>query len=150
MRRVKAFRFQSRPEVVFVGAVSGAMLSVALWMLAGLWSPVVAAEAHGGGASVDSGKATEPATPAVLVTNRFTIRGMKCKDCARGLAAELRLTPGVVRSGVSFDDREAWVVANPRRLTLKAMVKVIEEAGFQGKPLADAAGAGGAAKGGRP
>lgn len=151
MRRVmKAFRCQSRPKDRFVGARSGALLVVATWMMTGLWASAVAAEVRGAGGLAEPGRTPESVEASGLVTNRFTIRGMKCKDCARGLAAELRLTPGVVRSGVSFDDREAWVVADSRRLTLKALVKVIEEAGFQGKPLAAGAGRGVAGKGGRP
>lgn len=69
------------------------------------------------------------------VTNRFSISGMKCKDCAKGLAAELRLTPGVVRAVVSLADAEATVVSNTNRVATVGLLAAIREAGFQGRLL---------------
>jgi copper chaperone CopZ len=66
------------------------------------------------------------------LTNRFSISGMHCKDCAKGLTAELKLTPGVVKAVVSFTETLATVVYDSKRVESSALLKAIQEAGFRG------------------
>ena len=85
------------------------------------------------GAGEKNARRRDPGSQAGVVTNRFSITGMHCKDCAKGLSAELRLTPGVVRAMVSLADTEATVVYDTNRVATRAVLKAIEAAGFRGK-----------------
>jgi copper chaperone CopZ len=80
------------------------------------------------------------ALPASLATGqaayRFAIQGMTCEGCAGGLRAELRAAPGVVSAEVSLHDRQALVVADTNRTDVARLLKVIAEAGFEGRTIA--------------
>lgn len=80
----------------------------------------------------DSNARTERVGRGDWLTNRFSITGMHCKDCAKGLTAELKLTPGVVKAVVSFTDTMATVVYDSKRVECSGLLKAIQEAGFRG------------------
>jgi len=75
-----------------------------------------------------------PPTFSINATNRFLIDGMHCNGCANGLAAELRLLPGVARAEVTLSNRLAVVAFNTNQIRVKAIVEAIQEAGFKAEP----------------
>lgn len=89
-----------------------------------------------GGADADLRK--ERGGKAAWLTNRFSIAGMHCRDCAKGLTAELKLTPGVVKAVVSFTETMATVVYDSKRLESPGLLKAIQEAGFRGTLMTNA------------
>lgn len=98
--------------------------------------------ASGAGAAVRK----EQGDRAAWLTNRFSITGMHCKDCAKGLTAELKLTPGVVRAVVSFTETLATVVYDSKRVESSSLLKTIQEAGFRGTLITNAPTIGSAVK----
>jgi copper chaperone CopZ len=67
-------------------------------------------------------------------TNRFTITGMHCDGCARGIASELKRSPGVAFASVSFSNKLAIIAYDTNRISAAGLKKVIVEAGFEAKP----------------
>lgn len=81
-----------------------------------------------------SGWAAEPTVVAVAnATNQFTITGMHCDGCAKGIAAELKRTTGVASASVTFSNQLATVVCDTNQITPARLVKVVEEAGYKAK-----------------
>ena len=76
------------------------------------------------------------AVPVVAnATNRFAVSGMHCDGCAKGITSELKRAPGVAAATVSFTNKLAVVAYDTNRTTLKALQKVIVEAGYAAKPV---------------
>ena len=76
-----------------------------------------------------------PARPLANATNAFTVSGMHCNGCARGLASELSRARGVASATVSLTNRLAVVAYDTNRTSAAKLVKVIEEAGFKAKKV---------------
>ena len=76
--------------------------------------------------NVEAGQAT-----STNATNRFEVTGMSCDGCAKGIAAELKQTTGVVSAEVSFSNKLAVVVCDTNRVNSARLIKVIEEAGYK-------------------
>jgi len=68
-------------------------------------------------------------------TNRFKITGMSCDGCARGIASELKRTPGVAFAEVTFSNRLAVVAYDTNRVSAKGLSKVIVDSGYEAKLL---------------
>ena len=68
-------------------------------------------------------------------TNRFAVSGMTCNGCAGGLKAELKSAPGVALAEVSLTNKLAVVAYDTNRTSPAKLVKVISEAGFEGKQV---------------
>lgn len=66
-------------------------------------------------------------------TNTFKIIGMHCAGCANGLRSELKMAPGVAAASVTLSNELAVVSYDTNRTTIKKLLKVIKESGFQGK-----------------
>jgi Cu+-exporting ATPase len=64
-------------------------------------------------------------------TNQFSITGMHCDGCAKGLASELKRTPGVATASVTFSNQLAVVAFDTNRVSTVELVKAVEEAGFK-------------------
>ena len=79
--------------------------------------------------------AERPTPPPANATNRFTITGMHCDGCAKGLQAELAQAPGVASATVTFTNRLAVVAYDTNRTTTAHLVKVEDEAGFKARPV---------------
>jgi copper chaperone CopZ len=81
--------------------------------------------------------------PALLTTNlfpgqgafRFAIAGMTCEGCAGGLRSELLAATGVQAAEVSLKAAQAVVICDTNRTGRAQLLKVIKEAGFEGKPM---------------
>ncbi len=82
---------------------------------------------------VTSMSASEPPT-ATTTTNSFTITGMHCDGCAKGITSELKRTAGVASATVTFSNQLAIVAFDTNRVTSAQLIKVINEAGFQAQP----------------
>ncbi len=80
-------------------------------------------------------EAPSPPPPVANATNRFAITGFRCEGCARGLASELRRTPGVETVNVSFTRRLAVVAFDTNRTATPRLVRAIEEAGYKARRL---------------
>lgn len=74
-------------------------------------------------------------TPAMTAnaTNRFSITGMSCEGCARGIASELKRTAGVAWTDVTFSNKLAVVAYDTNRVSPDGLKKVIVEAGYDAK-----------------
>jgi copper chaperone CopZ len=94
----------------------------------------------------DANARTERVGKGGWLTNRFSITGMHCKDCAKGLTAELKLTPGVVKAVVSIAETMATVVYDSKRVESSGLLKAIQEAGFRGALITNAPAGRAAAK----
>jgi copper chaperone CopZ len=79
--------------------------------------------------------AAEPAPAPACVTNHFTISGMHCDGCAKGLTAELKQTRGVVFAQVTFSNQLAVVAYDTNRVSQARLVQVAKEAGFEARPV---------------
>jgi copper chaperone len=65
-----------------------------------------------------------------VITTTLKIDGMHCKACAERLAALLSKEPGVREAPVSFADGAARLRFNPRIVSEKRLVEVVEQSGF--------------------
>lgn len=63
----------------------------------------------------------------------LTIEGMHCDGCAWTIQAVVGNTPGVHKVEASFDAREARVLYDPKVVTEKRIVTIIEKSGFHAK-----------------
>jgi len=79
--------------------------------------------------------ADKSASVTANATNRFAISGMTCSGCAGGLKSELKSAPGVASAEVSLTNKLAVVAYDTNRTSSAKLVKVISEAGFEGKPV---------------
>lgn len=82
----------------------------------------------------------EPSTRPVFIanaTNRFAVTGMHCGGCASGICSDLKRTQGVTAATVSLTNQLAVVAYDKHKVSVKKLVKVIEEAGYTAKPLKD-------------
>ena len=61
----------------------------------------------------------------------IAIEGMSCDNCARGIKAMLKRTPGVTAAEVSFEKREAVVDYDTERTTREKIVEVISNMGYK-------------------
>jgi len=73
-------------------------------------------------------------TSTANATNSFTITGMHCDGCAKGITSELKRTAGVASATVTFSNQLAVVAYDTNRVTSVQLIKVIREAGFQAQP----------------
>jgi len=67
-------------------------------------------------------------------TNQFSITGMHCDGCAKGVRSELRAVPGVAEATVSLTNKLAIVVYDTNRVSEELLIKVVKEAGYEAKP----------------
>jgi len=79
--------------------------------------------------------AEKPVTTVANATNRFAISGMTCSGCAGGLKAELKNATGVASADVSLTNKLATVAYDTNLTSSTKLMKVISEAGFEGKPI---------------
>ncbi len=74
------------------------------------------------------------ATPVQAnATNLITVEGMHCDGCAKGLCAELKLTPGVAGAVVTLSNRLAQVTYDSNKVSTVRLLKVVEQSGFHGR-----------------
>lgn len=61
----------------------------------------------------------------------IAIEGMSCTNCARGIKAMLKRTPGVISAEVSFEKREADVEYDSAQTTREKIVEAIKKLGYK-------------------
>jgi copper chaperone CopZ len=76
---------------------------------------------------------THAADATANATNTFAVTGMHCDGCAKGITSELKRTPGVITTTVSFSNQLAVVALDTNRVNSAQLIKVIEEAGYKAK-----------------
>lgn len=82
------------------------------------------------GCTLSAQAAGRSPTTTSSVTNRFTITGMHCDACAKGLTSELKRTRGVTTATVTFTNKLAVVVHDTNRVSVETLRKVVAEAGY--------------------
>ena len=66
-----------------------------------------------------------------MKTTIFRIEGMNCDACADSIKSILEKEPGVRRAAVSFEERLARVLYEPRVVGEDRLVAVIQKPGFR-------------------
>lgn len=66
---------------------------------------------------------------------RFAVKGMTCEGCVGGLRSELLAATGVKLAEVSLKAGQAVVVCETNRTDAAQLLKVIKDAGFEGKAV---------------
>lgn len=74
-------------------------------------------------AAVSEGKAN--------ATWSFSVSGMHCEDCAKGIRSELMRVPGVAAAQVGFRQGEAAVAVDTNRVTVAGLEKLVADSGYQ-------------------
>ena len=70
-----------------------------------------------------------------MIKQRFQIEGMHCVGCAMTVDGALEDLVGVKSASTNYAKQFADVEYDERKITEAHIVKVIKEAGYQGKPL---------------
>jgi mercuric ion binding protein len=75
------------------------------------------------------------ATVALAAPAQVTlaISGMHCSSCAEGINAMLKRTEGVVKTDVSYEDRQAVVDYDEAKTSPEKIVAAIEKIGYKAK-----------------
>lgn len=70
---------------------------------------------------------------AAVKTERaiITVEGMSCANCAKGIKAMLKRTPGVITVEVSFERREAVVDYDADQTSREKIVEAINKLGYK-------------------
>lgn len=84
--------------------------------------------------SDDSGSATSAAQTPETLRRVYTIEGMTCEGCAGGLRKSLIKLDGVIAVEVSYPKATATIVFDPGAANDAAILRAIEDAGYQGQP----------------
>lgn len=66
-----------------------------------------------------------------MKTAIFTIEGMHCDGCAENVESLVRKQPGVRMVSVSFAERQARVLYDPRAVGEEQLVAIIQKLGFR-------------------
>ncbi len=103
--------------------------TIMLTLVTGVGAFVCYAPAAVGQNKVDAGTATSEKS-AQTVTTAFTIEGMTCAACAKGLQATFRNLPGVTASQVDYGKKRAEVTYDPAKQTAESFKKIVREAGY--------------------
>jgi copper chaperone CopZ len=61
----------------------------------------------------------------------IAVEGMHCGNCASGIKAMLKRTPGVISAEVSYEQKEAVVEYDPSRTTREKIVEAINNMGYK-------------------
>lgn len=113
---------------------------VALWLVtvavAGLLvlPDVLGALAASPAASTAPSAAAEPAKTRRAV---LAVSGMTCGGCVATVKTALSKTPGVTAVEVSLEPPRASVTYDPSKTNVRALVKALEDAGYDGERLSD-------------
>lgn len=66
-----------------------------------------------------------------MKTTVFNIEGMHCDGCAENVESLVRKQPGVRMVSVSFPERQARVLYDPKAVAEDRLVEVIQKPGFR-------------------
>ena len=61
----------------------------------------------------------------------FNVEGMNCDACANTIKSLIEQEPGVRMASVSFGDRQARVLYDPKSVKEQRLVDVIQKPGFR-------------------
>ena len=77
-----------------------------------------------------SAKQRKTDSSASLKTSTFSISGMTCPSCARGLEASFRNLAGVSEAKVDYDAKRATISYDPAKQNEQALRKLVTDAGY--------------------
>lgn len=66
-----------------------------------------------------------------MKTTIFKIEGMNCEVCAERIQSLIEKEPGVRIASVSFDERAARVLYNPKSVQESRLLDLIQKPGFR-------------------
>jgi len=66
-----------------------------------------------------------------MKTTIFKIDGMNCDACASTIKSLVEKQPGVQMAAVSYSDRQARVLFDPKSVAEEHLVNTIQKAGFR-------------------
>ena len=66
-----------------------------------------------------------------MKTTVFKIEGMNCDACANTIKALVEKEPGVQMAAVSYDERRARVLFDPKSIDEGSLVDTIQKPGFR-------------------
>ena len=66
-----------------------------------------------------------------MKTTIFKIEGMNCDACANAIKSVVEKEPGVRTASVSFNDRQARVLYDPKFVEEERLVDAIQKPGFR-------------------
>jgi copper chaperone CopZ len=66
-----------------------------------------------------------------MKTTIFKIEGMNCDACANTIKKLVEMEPGVRMADVSFDERQARVLYDPKSVEEEHLVDAIQKPGFR-------------------
>jgi copper chaperone CopZ len=81
-----------------------------------------------------SAASTQPAAPRIERVT-FGIEGMDCGACAATIEGKLKALPGVRQAAVSYASGKAEVDYQPGSVSVSALEKAIEEAGYRSREI---------------
>lgn len=61
----------------------------------------------------------------------FTIEGMHCEGCAQTIKALIDAEPGVRAGEVSYKERQARILYEPKTVGVDQLVRVVEKGGYR-------------------
>ena len=68
-------------------------------------------------------------TPNALIA-RIHVEGMTCQSCVRNIETNMKTKPGVSEIRVSLEDREAFIIYDPKLTNLEVLRDQIDDMGF--------------------
>lgn len=66
-----------------------------------------------------------------MQTTVLKVGGMTCGGCVRSVAKVLESLPGVASAEVSLDKAQARICFDPLQVSVEAMRKTVEDAGYE-------------------
>ncbi|NLL18076.1 MAG: cation-translocating P-type ATPase, partial [Clostridia bacterium] len=74
---------------------------------------------------------------ALLEKRELKIKGMTCAACSARVERKLKATPGIIDAVVNLATEKASVTYNPEELSGPDLIRLINEAGYEGEEIAD-------------
>jgi len=78
-----------------------------------------------------------PSAPSAAGTWRLAIQGMSCASCTVSIERALGQVPGVTAQTVNFASEQAIVQGDPRLVSPQALIRAVEQAGYQARLVED-------------
>jgi len=73
----------------------------------------------------------QPKTERQMKTTIFRIEGMNCDACANTIKTLVEREPGVQMASVSYSERQARVLFDPKSIEEEHLVNTIQKPGFR-------------------
>ncbi len=122
--------------VVSLGVMGWSFLNTSSMQTGSSGLPSAEAASPANGGETIPAVAPEPVEPEVAY---FKVEGMTCESCATGLEFTLRRKPGVIDAQVDYEEARAMVKYDPSKTDPKQIQQWINQTGYQGQLIDQAA-----------